>query len=1277
MAEHTTLSDPREDLRRIADVAQEQLRGAVLSRPARRTVEAMVTRVRRAGDYQQARQAIDDTAAELARLTALVDALRADLQQEQVRRSKVEPFGPAWRDLVTRLIADADDVRARAVWICHYAEAFVAARFDTCEWLSGPSGLLADRDLARRMYISARAAKDSNLAASLPALEALTESTLDALLPEELRLKAWCMRIRAICRGVGDPPRARDMARRLVDETSAQQPPAQIGATLGAALQTVLGECLLASEDPEGAVRESRQALRDAPQEPAGHVLRGLIAEAAENFTRADEWYEDAADVGGARAVTGELFAPIPPNLLWKYGHLVRETDPREAARLIRKALRLGIRGVGEYPERKAYVDLGWALQKRPDRSAEAAKAFWEAGRRYAWIGDETSAMTYLDNACRLAPQEARYTFERAEVLRIRAVREDGTVDHRRLDEAAQAWRDAYSTGRPDRDAAWAYLTMALILHEESGDLYRPRASWEATAMLERGMLADPHNIRIAAQLSQAHRLLGNRWTALQLSTAVLDRGGDDDLVFDQHLLALMEVGRYGEALELLDRHGLTSQQPWLVNRKGQLLVALNDPQRALDLLDSVTPSDPALHDLQVALCHHLLGRHAAARETAQRVCDREAETLPGRRTYLLAQACYLVGRYDQAIAAYQSLVDEDPVDTAIRCDLGQALLARGEEASGDIAQGRRQLLDGIADTRSVFSLGYLEEIELPWLLDLVAGEGHQAAVQAAVDEVVAAVRQRRARLIASTGSPDELTTIRAETSDPAAQASALAGLARLELADGRAEQALERYLDLAHAGWLEASYGIDVAAQRLQTVADRLARAGDQLGAVDAYARLLDRLGRASNVDLEIVASTNLRASLSALELDRPAQFAEHVARAFPAGLPNRAVAALRTTVSHRIVRPEQYWKIVDAAHELRDRPGIDEAAIAAATRLVSTLDLSVLLRTGRDDIHATRIFPLAVPLAVHVDPVLLDKEERSGQSLGDLLTRMRSRVEQETGVFLPVIDARPLGADSQPGSYKVDLYEVALRSGRVPVGRHFVRGGDAADDHIDLAAEDLVDPLTGETGHWVERPPFDIAGSDRVWSAPQFVVRRLEAVIRANLPRMFSIDDVGLWLSAIRAKPVDTADADRLSRADRLELLRLLRLLLREQVPIVERGEIFQAVCRAGAEWSALDALPVVRSQIKACLAPWHVLDSPPAMVPADLEAMAAKGLSAADAGTWELPRTEVHAIADRILAWRADSPRPVVVVRNPRLRPFFWRLLVSLVPGPVWILSEEELP
>jgi tetratricopeptide (TPR) repeat protein len=1278
----------REDLQKLADKAEERLRGASLPRPLQRTAESVVNRIRRSKSYVEAHAAIEAAAADAAKLTELLARLEDDRAGQQRRRSFVEPFGTAWRDMVVTQIG-REGAEATTTWLRRYAEAFVAGEFETCIWLSRTSNLLADRDLARRMLLSARAAAERNLAGSLSALERLTQPRLADVLPPEVFFSLWCMRGRAVARGLGDAARARDLVREALAEASRRGravPPEVL-----AALHATLGECLVASDDVEGATREAAQAIGQAPRKSAGYVLRGLIVESTGDFASADEWYEDAVEADGERAVAGELFAPAPPNLLWKYGRRIRDTNPTSAVRAIQEALRSGILGSGEYPERKAFVDLARAFERRREASADgaarakydakAAEAYWEAGRRYAWVGDESSAVTYLSNACRLDPGNALYAFEWAEALRIRAVREDGTVDLLLLGQAANAWEQAYSLQVPGQDIPWAYTTMALIAHEESRDLYRPRASWRAMALLERGLLSDSGNVRTMAQLSQAHRLLGNRWTALALTSIARAWNADDELVFDQHLLALREVGQREQALELVDRRDLTRDRPWLVIRKVQLLVELRRPQEALALLESVPPSDPALYDLQLGLCYELVGQEEAAQTAYERVYNLSKEPARQGRGDLSAWAGYILGRYDEAEKIYSALVRDDPEDASLWCDFGQILLARGDPARDDVGRGRRLLLEGVGATRSVCALRLLERIDLPRLLGRVAGRRHEADVQRAVEEIATALRDRQRQLELATAAAEELEGVASTDSDPTARQGAMLGLARLDMASD-VERALERYVALAADGLPEAVYGVSAAGWWLRRAADELARSDDPAAALDAYQELLTLLERLPSPPVELTASTNLQAALSALELDQEAEFAEHAVRAFAPDLPYSALPALREALSDLFVRPALYWNVTDAARNLRDRKGAGDATVAAAERLLSALDPSALLRSGRDDVEAAQVLPLATPLAVQLGPGLLDADERPSSTLLSALQRMRDQVGRETGVQIPGVDLQPLEPGAHVGSYAVELYEDRIAEGTVPVDGYFMLDGAAPDgpERRQAAAVEAattsVDPVTGRPGRWITAGPAQPVDPARMWSAERFVIRHLEAVIRTYLPRLFSIDDVAIWLSSVPTASGASLDIDRLSRWDRLELLRLLRLLLREQVPILDVKQILHAVRTAAPDWTALDLLPAVRRRLRSRLAPPAILESPATPLPHDLEAALAAGRSSPHQTTWELPRADASAVTERVLAWyRARTGDGPVVVRDPGLRPFLWRLMVELVPGPVWVLSEEE--
>ena len=1287
---------------RLADDAQRKLEASALPRSLRRSAASLLARVRRSHSYADARTAVGESAAEAALLTEFLARLDAQLARSQKARSVVEPFGAAWKELVSDEIRRSAD-HATRLWVRRYAEAFVLGRFDICVWLSGgsraeerdsggASPLLADWDLSRRMLVSARAAKERNLAASLPALETLTESEHAALLPPELSFRAWCMRVRAVARGVGDAARAKDMAEAALARARESRSP--VPAEVFAALHAAHGECLLDTRDIDSATRAAERALRKGPREPAGHVLRGLIAESMGDFTGADESYEDAAEAAGARAISGELYAPVPPNLLWQHGRRLRRTDPRQAARIIREALRAGIRGDGPYPERTAYVDLANAIQRRLETATgalrqrltvDAAEAYWQAGRRYAWIGDEVIAIDFLSMACKLDPTSRRYAFERAEALRIRAVYEDGTVDLALLREAADAWQQAYGLGAPGTEIPWAYITRALIAHEESGDLYRPRPSRSAVALLERGLLCDPDNVRTMAQLSQAHRLLGRRWTALELIEAASLRDGTDELVFDQRLLVLLELERSAEALDLIEAHGLQADQPWLVIRKVQILLTLGRPAEALTLLETVQPIDQALNELYLGLCRELLHDKAAAQKAYEAVAAGVGSAGSERRSNLSAWACYLIGRYDDAERAYAALVEQDPEDPSLRREWGQILMARGDETRGDVSTGRSLLISGIRATYSPWSLSALERIGLPRLVQRVGADSPHHT-RAALEEIDAALRERKNELRRAVDAIAELEANAGDEPQPTVSEARHGGrlaLARIKLSRGAVEEALERYVELVP-DVPEATLGLRVAGERLRRSADEQADGGELEDALATYGRLLTLIERSPKPLFELTSAVHLRAALVALQLKRTNVFERHAVQAFPKDPGVEATSGVQDALAAIFDRPEQYWQVMDGARRLGngavDTELLSRAdAASAGERLLAALAPAALLRADCSDLDPATLFPLVTPLTIRLGPGLFGDRKHAAKTLRKLVDQARRRVEKDTGVQIPGVDLQQLEDHTEPGAYEVELYETSTAHGTVPPDGHFIveqlAAGSPGSPPPAADAPPLVDPLTRQRGRWINesgRPDAD--GS---WTAEQFVVRHLEAVIRTHLPRLFDIDDVGIWLTSVPSGLEVIAGVDRLSIADRLEILRMLRLLLREQVPIRDAGTIFRVIHEAGPEWSAVDLLPTVRARLRSDLAPAAVRSARPAVLPMELETAFAAGYSPDDPERWQLPRPEAVDLAGRVAAWYGDQPSGgPVVVRDPQLRSYFWRLLAGLVPGPVWVLSQEEI-
>jgi tetratricopeptide (TPR) repeat protein len=1254
-----------DELQRTTEEAARELQQATLGGAADRLGGSILTRVRRAGTYGRALEVIRQERERVEGLIKLVDSLEQRLQALQLRELEADPFGDAWHELARRDLAEAEDNdRRRSAWTSRYAAAFVAGQFEVCVWLSQAEEVRPEDELAQPMLAAARAAGAGDLAGALPALDTLTRLA-DDVLPPELQARCWCMWVRAVGRGLGDPVRARDAVAKLLE---GEDPPDWPRRELGL-LRAAFGESLLACEEPERAGKEGKLAQRMAPKDPFGYVVRGLVAESIGNYVRSHDCYDDAIAAAGDRAVAGELFAPLPAGLLWRYGRRQRQQAPDRAVDAIYRAILAGIVGGDDWPERKAYVDLAKALEEQGDQVG-AANAFWEAGRRYSWAGDEPSAVAFLEKAWRLDDRTAIYRLEYAEALRQRSVHDDGTVDLRLLKQAAASWRTGMELQEPGGEIPWAYVTGALIAHEESGDLYRPRVSWPAASLLERGLMIAPSDVRLTAQLSQAHRLLGNRWTALALTKRVLDNGVDDEVIFDQHLLALIDLRRFQEGLRLLDEHGLRPQEPWLVNRRVQFLLELGRPAEALELLESSPKADASLHDLQVALCNRLLGRPDDAQQAYQRVWDGQGTRAVKRRGFLAGWAGYLLGRYDDAAVIYTRLVAGDPLDASLACDLGQVLLARGRAELHDLSRGEQVLGMGVEMTRSAYALTQLERTELPLLLEKVAGTGHAGAVAEVVTRTDERIRAELADLDAVADARQELERALDRAGDAVdsslVRRTALAGLARMAADDGHWEEAMRGYVEVADSlGDPEAVHGVRRVGAHICKLADSRANSGDPKGAFGTYEALLEQLERVPTAAPELRGSAHLRAALVGTRVDSRAGLAGHLVAALSPDVP---APDLEAVVATAVRTPDHFWRVVDAARSLVGADGATEAERTAAGRLLERLDLSVVLRSRHADVDDSRLFPLATPLVLYLGQGLGAAGAQASPSVQQHLARIREEVERNTGVRVPYMSVRPLPEDEDAGAYEIDLYEMTMARGTVPLDHGFVpdpsgNGNESPD------ADKVVDPLTGSTGTWVEHG--DTGADEHARSPVEFVLGHVEAVVRANLARLFSIDDVGLWLGGVRSS---MADADRLTRSDRLELLRLLRLLLREQAPIVDRDAIFAVVADADPGWSAVDLLPAVRRAIAWRLA--SVRRSATSPLPEDLEGALRAGLAETESGVWQLPRDQALDLSGRLAAWLRGSRADTVVVTDPVLRPFVWRLLAGLQWPPATVLDQEEL-
>jgi tetratricopeptide (TPR) repeat protein len=448
---------------------------------------------------------------------------------------------------------------------------------------------------------------------------------------------------------------------------------------------------------------------------------------------------------------------------------------------------------------------------------------------------------------------------------------------------------------------------------------------------------------------------------------------------------------------------------------------------------------------------------------------------------------------------------------------------------------------------------------------------------------------------------------------------------ARTALENDDPGTALTRYLELAETPEIplgELQEGLMRAAENVFAAADGLVRDG-QLEAAQAVWAELDRATPLISAGDELAAA--LAGRRTAERLARGAAIEPSEVLGLLDG--NWGQQALSDSVELFTEDPVSAWRVYDgliglAGHEESGDASGTIAAIAAEL----PFEPAYRLRTG--DAPATGSAYAVSALEVLLGPA---HHHRAGE-LKERIRTLRRELTAETGVRIQSVRRTPVA--SEPGLVQFRLFDQTVR-----------RQSIAPDD---------ADPV-GQ------------------------MVATLAEIVRAQLHRLIGPDDVRLWLSGWNLShatgpawdPTDPPQA-------RLRLVRVLRILLREGVPIADRETIvsaFAAVDDAEIDHGPLPALRAVRLALGPQALGWsaeHLM----ALLPEELEEQFRQGLTP-DGVRWELPSERATALTHALRDWLAglESGDRTVVVRDPRLRVFVWRLAAGDGARRP-ILAEEEL-
>jgi FHIPEP family len=307
-------------------------------------------------------------------------------------------------------------------------------------------------------------------------------------------------------------------------------------------------------------------------------------------------------------------------------------------------------------------------------------------------------------------------------------------------------------------------------------------------------------------------------------------------------------------------------------------------------------------------------------------------------------------------------------------------------------------------------------------------------------------------------------------------------------------------------------------------------------------------------------------------------------------------------------------FWALAPVLRQVREGTDGDHDRDRIVALLEERLGLRLdhLLGLGLPESLESTI-PVTTPIVLEVSDALVpivDSRQDGGHFLYELIPEMRDRVRDAIGVVVPGVRLRG-NPDLAPGGFVIQIDEVPVVEAVMRVdGRYTVRSvaAEAVPADADVAE---VHPVSGEPGRWRIEPVDEAAdtansaGTGVTFSCPQYLVHRLERVIRASLGMMLGIQEVDTLLGQWRTEDEEAVRRTLVGPNAAQRLTVLLQDLVAERVPVADWRAVLDAIAAAGGIDTDLRALHgAARLRLR------HALPGPrtgPAAlrVPADLQA------------------------------------------------------------------------
>jgi tetratricopeptide (TPR) repeat protein len=1174
--------------------------------------------------------AIQDAARQLGEaFTELQAQLRDVLNRtEQLERREPQEIPGAdtyWaqlnEDLRRAAARSADEVLE--LWLKSFGRAFAEWNLNVCERLCGEqsSGSAALKDIPARLAQIVTAIRAGERTAALPGLMLLVDAHPAGLpkspLDEVSRAAVFLVIGRIRLYDGRDGAEAREYFEK------AREAAPQDGRVFAA-----LAEYHRANNDAASMRDLYRQAIAASPDRPDGYVGMALSCEAQGWWDEAQSWYTQAVEVVLRRAASadplaelGQLLAPVSGALYFRVAQALGPGNPAPALAAVEKAIQLGVKGPGKYPQRTPYQMKGEILEalRRP---GEAARAFFESGQYNYWGDDADAGCKLFERANRLDPAFIRNYWSWADALLASSyLPKPPYVDAERISQSLDVWSRGASRALPDDQHGWAYLTRAIIAVRQANlpEADRWECYWQAVSFLEQSLLLSPTRTLSWVTLGQMHYALGDDLNALHATETALLCDTEDVSAIEERLFVVTNLNLYPDARALLVKRSMMEPPAAALVSAMEAHLALNEappeagPQAYKGALVyslaaiNAGATAPWIH-IERALLLRRVGRPKdAQQEYADLWRKFDRNDVDSQTSY--AWAALMIGKYDEGLDILASRSNDRVSRLTVQRLFGFCRLLRGEVPA---AQEHFNRAIELAHSARELDLWLVGDFESGEVLQQLAGCPYAEQAREMLEQCKKSAEQRRAALHSPSSAREELQQLIAE---------------------------LERKNDTTGWQWI----GAHAAAARLSLEAQLWEDAEEH------YRKLQNCPGRF------YLADRGVQQALYGLVLEGQ--------RASTLGVPQAG--------------PDNPSVLTAAEKALPD----DRAQLSSVYNLRTNLECrrSLTRRFGQSGMQRV---PVVTPITIKASGNLSSLLQANGDNLEPQFARqlalMRLGLHDLLGFSAPDVRVRINEADLPDSTYILMLDEVPLVSGKVDLTRAPCNVGIDRLTLLGVKGEAAVDPATGSECAWVGQSNWQKVKDAglTLWTPAEWIIRHLSAVIRSNAAELMGIQAVA---DLLKDKGEEQHSRIISTKGGLPRFTSVIQALLAEEVPIKELESICD--CYLDTEklptWEIpeeIRCLETVRKDI-----PGNSPEGPMYKLGQNLVSRIAQGLqSDGEATVLALepePTQEIlTAIRSEVRKLPPTIQNPVLFVEDWRMRPFV-RKLVELEFPHLAVLSRRE--